>query len=109
MAMMGEQFEANDLIGGMVLNLKPQFDKIAIWITNSEDTEGVAKIKKDIIKFLQIEDNDDLEYSVFKEITAQSKVKRSDAKRGNRGRGGRGGRGGQHDNNFNRGEFTKTN
>ena len=52
MAMMGEQFESNDLIGGMVLNLKPQFDKIAIWITNSLDTDGVAKIRSDIVKFL---------------------------------------------------------
>ena len=69
MAMMGEQFETNDLIGGMVLNLKPQFDKIAIWITNSLDTEGIAKIKSDILKFLADSDIE-LEYSVFKDMTA---------------------------------------
>lgn len=72
MAMMGEQFESNDIIGGMVLNLKPQFDKIAIWITNSKDTEGIAKIRAEIAQFLEMEDSE-IEYDVFKEILDKSK------------------------------------
>ena len=107
---MGEQFESNDIIGGMVLNLKPQFDKIAIWITNSLDNEGVAKVRADILKFLQIEDSE-IEYDVFKDMMDKNKKgpKANITKRGTRGRGARGGRGGEYstNNNFNRAEFTK--
>jgi hypothetical protein len=33
--MLGEQFEASDFVVGMVLKLKPQFDKIDIWLRDS--------------------------------------------------------------------------
>ena len=41
LAMIGEQME-DGLVAGLVLNLKPQFDKIAIWVI---DSRNEAKIE----------------------------------------------------------------
>ena len=38
--MIGEQFPEN-LVAGLVMNLKPQFDKIAVWITDSNNEAGI--------------------------------------------------------------------
>jgi len=35
--MIGEQFESENIVAGLVLNLKPQFDKIAIWLKDGSD------------------------------------------------------------------------
>lgn len=53
-------------MAGMVLNLKPQFDKIAIWLTDSTNQEKVDQLKKDIINTLNITEKE-LQYDVFKE------------------------------------------
>jgi len=34
-AMLGEQFEAENFVKGMVIKLRPQFDKIDIWLADS--------------------------------------------------------------------------
>lgn len=70
--MMGEQFEAEDFVVGMVLKLRPQFDKIDIWMRDAGRTEAIAAIKADIVKLLQIGEGE-LEYAVFKEVAAQAK------------------------------------
>ena len=62
-------------MAGLVLNLKPQFDKIAVWITNSLDTAGVATVKTDLATFLQIEESE-IEYEVFKEVVAAKAAKK---------------------------------
>ena len=49
LAMVGEQFP-EDFVAGMVLNLKPQFDKIGIWITDCNNEKAIAQLKADIIK-----------------------------------------------------------
>jgi|TARA_B110000305_G_C18867632_1_gene371651 hypothetical protein len=33
------------MVAGIVLNLKTKFDKIAVWVKNSEDEEGVEQVK----------------------------------------------------------------
>ena len=38
--MIGEQFSEN-LVAGLVLVLKPQFDKLAVWITDSNKKEEI--------------------------------------------------------------------
>ena len=65
LAMIGEQLQEG-LVAGLVLNLKPQFDKIAIWVLDSTNAKGVEQLKKDIINTLGLEETD-LEYDVFKE------------------------------------------
>ena len=46
LAMIGEQIGTKtDMVAGVVLNLKPQFDKIGIWLTDCEDEEEIAKVK----------------------------------------------------------------
>ena len=70
--MMGEQFEAEDFVVGMVLKLRPQFDKIDIWMRDASQIEAIAAIKSDVAKIVQI-DEAEFEYAVFKEVAAQAK------------------------------------
>jgi translation initiation factor 4E len=49
LAMIGEQFPEN-LVAGLVLNLKPQFDKIAVWITDCNNETAIAQVKAVIIE-----------------------------------------------------------
>ena len=69
LAMIGEQFPEN-LVAGLVMNLKPQFDKIAVWITDCNNETGIAQLKKDILQITQI-DEKEIEYEVFKEIASK--------------------------------------
>ena len=63
LAMIGEQFPEN-LVAGLVLNLKPQFDKIAVWITDSNNETSIAQVKAVIIEVTQVEEKE-IEYEVF--------------------------------------------
>lgn len=49
LAMIGEQLPEK-IIAGLILNLKPQFDKISLWISDSRDEKVVAQLKADILK-----------------------------------------------------------
>lgn len=104
LALVGEQIGTkSQMIAGLVLNLKPQFDKIGIWFTDCEDQDEIAKIKEDIVGILQV-DEKELEYDVFQEI---SNKKPNPTYNKQRGRGGfkkftRGGRGGNEDSGFER-------
>lgn len=64
--MIGEQFESENIVAGLVLNLKPQFDKIAIWLKDGSDAVQVAKVKSDVCNILNNK-GIELEYDVFKE------------------------------------------
>lgn len=97
--MIGEQLGSkSNMIAGLVLNLKAQFDKIAIWFTDCDDQDEINKIKEDILAILQVSETE-LEYDVFQEKRGKepkpffNKFKRGGKFEG-RGRGGRGGRGG---------------
>ena len=46
LALIGENLGSEDLVAGLVMNLKPQTDKIAIWITDSTKTEEIAQLKQ---------------------------------------------------------------
>lgn len=98
LAVIGEQIGTkSQMIAGLVLNLKPQFDKIGIWFTDCDDGEEIARIKEDILNILQIPERE-LEYEVFQEIS--SKRPPQQHKQGRRGgfkKYGRGGRGGAND------------
>lgn len=73
LAMIGEQFPEN-LVAGLVMNLKPQFDKIAVWIIDSNRESDVAQLKADILKITQI-DEKEVEYEVFKAVKDKKPVK----------------------------------
>ena len=70
LAMLGEQFEAENFVVGMVLKLKPQFDKIDIWLRDSNKKQDVESVKADLLRILQIEESE-LDYMVFKEEKAK--------------------------------------
>ena len=64
--MMGEQFSEPNFVVGIILKLKPQFDKISVWMRDSRNTDAVARTRQEMVKLLQIEDSS-IEYMVFKE------------------------------------------
>ena len=66
LAMLGEQFAEPNFVVGMIMKLKPQFDKISIWLRDSNKTEAIAKTREEICSLLSCEDGD-LEFMVFKE------------------------------------------
>eukprot|EP00356_Strombidium_inclinatum_P016395 CAMPEP_0170491598 /NCGR_PEP_ID=MMETSP0208-20121228/11143_1 /TAXON_ID=197538 /ORGANISM="Strombidium inclinatum, Strain S3" /LENGTH=164 /DNA_ID=CAMNT_0010767195 /DNA_START=43 /DNA_END=537 /DNA_ORIENTATION=+ len=67
LAMIGEQLGEEGLVAGLVMNLKPQFDKIGIWVTDCKNAAGVEALRVAIIDLLKI-DAKELEYEVFGEI-----------------------------------------
>jgi len=107
LALIGEQIGSKtDMVAGLVLNLKPQFDKIGIWITDCEDEEEISKVKINIIEILQVNEKD-IEYEVFREL---SNKKPNFIKKSNRGgfkKHSRGGRGGVDGTEFQRATVTE--
>jgi hypothetical protein len=57
LAMLGEQFETPDFVMGMVLKLRPQFDKIDIWLADSTNEEAIAKTRSSLLEILNCEDS----------------------------------------------------
>ena len=64
--MLGEQFAEPDFVVGMIMKLKPQFDKISIWLRDSRKIDAVQTFKSEMASILQIDEND-IEYMVFKD------------------------------------------
>jgi len=50
----------------MILKLKPQFDKISVWLSDSRKVDAVAHTKQYIINNLKLSERD-IDYMVFKE------------------------------------------
>jgi len=63
----------------MVMKLKPQWDKISIWMNNSAKTEAVAQVRAQIVSMLGIPDKD-VEYMVFKDELNKPQVPKKDWK-----------------------------
>ena len=52
LAMLGEQFSESDFIAGMIMKLKPQWDKVSIWLKDSTNTEAIAKVRAQVVAML---------------------------------------------------------
>jgi hypothetical protein len=50
-ALIGEQFPEN-LVVGLILSVKHDFNKISVWINNSDEFEKIEQLKKDIMNIL---------------------------------------------------------
>ena len=48
MAMLGEQFRAENEINGLVISLKPNQDTISIWHKNGKEEEEEQMIREDL-------------------------------------------------------------
>ncbi len=53
-------------MAGLVLKLKPSFDKIAIWMTNGTPQAEINAVKADIIRMTQVKESD-IEFMDFQE------------------------------------------
>ena len=65
LAMIGEQFEAEDDIHGLVITVRPNGDTISLWNKNSRDSKVVESIRRDMVKFMSLSDEISLEYKQF--------------------------------------------
>jgi hypothetical protein len=50
-ALIGEQFPEN-LVVGLILSVKHDFNKISVWVNNSDEFEKIEQLKKDIMNIL---------------------------------------------------------
>ena len=75
LAMLGEQFTEENFVVGMVLKLRPMYDKIDIWIRDSTKADKIASTKSDVARMIQVPESE-LEYEVFKEIQAKDAEKK---------------------------------
>lgn len=62
LAMIGEQFELENEIHGIVIVLKPNGDTIAVWNKNSRDQTVVDQIKADLIRVLNLPEDVKMDY-----------------------------------------------
>ena len=65
LAMIGEQFEYENEIHGIVIVTKPNFDTISVWNKNSRDTAIVDSIKQDLIRCLSLPEDVKMDYEQF--------------------------------------------
>ena len=75
LAMLGEQFDQPDFVYGMIMKLKPQFDKISVWLKDSSATSAIEQTKQNIVEILKISE-DDIEFMIFKEAKNKPAPKR---------------------------------
>ena len=52
LAMLGEQFDQPDFVYGMIMKLKPQFDKISVWLKDSTNQDAIDTTKKQIMEII---------------------------------------------------------
>uniref|UniRef100_A0A7S3CUR1 Eukaryotic translation initiation factor 4E n=1 Tax=Strombidium rassoulzadegani TaxID=1082188 RepID=A0A7S3CUR1_9SPIT len=81
LAMIGENLGEENLVAGIVLQLKPHQDKISVWITDSKKEEAVEKLRQQILEIIKMKD-ENLNYQIFYNNTnnAQKKVHKKTAK-----------------------------
>ena len=65
LAMIGEQFELENEINGIVISIKQNGDTIFIWNRNGRDPAIVEKIRVDLIKQLNLPEDIKMEYTPF--------------------------------------------
>lgn len=94
LALIGEQIGTkSSTVAGIVLNLKPQFDKIGVWMTDCDDQTETDAVKTQLAEILKLEESE-LQYQVFHDFGgAEGGVERGGRGRGGWGRGGERGRG----------------
>lgn len=65
LALIGEQFEKENEIHGIVIIAKPQGDTIAVWNKNSRDQATIDSIKADLIRLLSLPEDVKMDYEQF--------------------------------------------
>ena len=81
LAMLGEQFSTPNFVAGIEMKLKPQFDRISVWLRDSTQTAAVEATRKEMAAILQIVPENEIVLSVFKELKNQTFVPKKDWRR----------------------------
>jgi translation initiation factor 4E len=100
LALIGDQFEDQGEVLGLVANLRKEFDTIQIWNRSGTDQTKIAQLKKDLERILDLKEDMVLEYECFAEELAKYEARKTEgsefkksqppAGEGFRARGGRG-------------------
>lgn len=68
LAMIGEQFQCENEVLGLVISLRPNQDSISVWNKSGKDQAKIDKIKEDIQRFVKVDESTmKLEYENFAE------------------------------------------
>lgn len=76
--MVGDQFEGQGEVLGLVANLRKEFDTIQIWNRSGTDQAKIAQLKKDLESILDLQQDMTLEYECFAEELAKHEAKHSE-------------------------------
>jgi translation initiation factor 4E len=85
LAFIGDQFEHQGEVLGLVANLRKEFDTIQIWNKSGTDQVKIGQLKKDLERILDIKEDMTLEYECFAEELAKWEAKKTeegDSKKG---------------------------
>ena len=65
LAFIGEQFEVENEITGIIISVKQNYDSIQLWNRNSRDRNIVESIKNDLYKVLSLGPEIKVDYAEF--------------------------------------------
>ena len=84
LAMIGEQFDPENEIHGIVISVRPNGDTISLWHKNSRDPAIVEKLRVDMINMLKLPDDIKMDYAQFfpdqKGVGARREERKDDRK-----------------------------
>lgn len=65
LGMIGEQFDAENEIHGVIVSVRHNLDTISVWIKNGRDQSNVQKIKQDIMRICSLSDEIKVDFESF--------------------------------------------
>ena len=65
LGLIGEQFELEDEVTGIVMNVGHSLDKLSVWFRHGNNQEVVGTIRRNLIKILELSSDAKLELGVF--------------------------------------------
>lgn len=65
LAMIGEQFEGEKDINGIVISIRPTGDALSVWIRNGRDAANVERVRNDLIRVIGLPDDIKMDFEPF--------------------------------------------
>ena len=78
-SLVGENFEDEDQVLGLVLQIKPKFNAIGIWIRDAKDPQKVQTLKQDLTKIMELQPDHSIDVEIFHQ-EEEEKPKKEESK-----------------------------
>lgn len=65
LGMIGEQFEAENEVHGIVITVRPNGDTISLWNKTSRNPKIVESLRRDMVRLMNLPDDITLDYKPF--------------------------------------------